>query len=77
MIQAIPVGTRVKFGCESDRIVGHVDGISIRSESHVTYEIVWWNGRARQSAWMAEREFVVDADGARAVPVGFRVARAG
>jgi hypothetical protein len=63
------VGTKVSIGGE-DRIAGIIVGISVRGESHITYEVGWWDGREYKSAWMLPQELTIET--AVELAIGFR-----
>jgi hypothetical protein len=60
MIEAIPVGSVVSIvhGPKSELIEGVVKAVCVRDGNQVTYEVVWWNGRARQVEWLMAGEVV-------------------
>ncbi|MEO1527997.1 MAG: hypothetical protein AAFX06_21405 [Planctomycetota bacterium] len=63
-VEVIPVGSTVSIG---DGIEGRITQIGI-SASGVTYEVTWWNGRTRVTAWISELEI---ENAATRQPIGF------
>lgn len=50
-----------KFG-DNDKpgVIGHINCVTIYSETHALYEIVWWDNCTRHTAWMQEWEFTTE-----------------
>ncbi len=75
-LQVTPIGTPVRFGGnDGDRIPGVVNAICVREGDHVTYEVVYWDGRTRKCEWMERRELIVEEKVAKVVRIGFGVGR--
>ncbi len=49
-LSVIPNGTQVNLSGDG-AISGVVTSICIAGESHVTYQVSWWNGRSLESKW--------------------------
>ena len=68
-INCTPIGSRVKIGTERDPIDGIVTGICLKGISEVTYEVAWWNGGNRCTAWLTPEELIADGD--ETLTIGF------
>lgn len=49
--------TKVTIG---DGIDGAIISLEITSKCAVRYQVAWWNGQERRTAWMNDDEFVVN-----------------
>ncbi len=47
-MEIFSIGSEVMIG----DFVGVVTAVTIRSNSYAIYEVAWWNGSARNSAWV-------------------------
>lgn len=70
-IVAYAIGTPVPVGPPGDRAKGVVTGVTIRGEDAVTYEVAWWAGRSRNTAWLSDYEFQPDGEPEMA-QIGFK-----
>lgn len=68
MIEAYAAGTRIKIA--TDGPVGIIIGTCIRFSDIPIYEVAWWSGGTRYTAWMTDQEFEGPAD--RKLKIGFR-----
>ena len=57
----------------ADGIAAGVLKVEIRANNYVLYEVVWWNGNARNTAWLEEAE-VAPAEGSSTATIGFAAA---
>jgi len=53
-IQIYSIGAEVKIGSDK-KIIATIQGICIR-EDNTTYDVVWWDGDQRRSAWLYSNE---------------------
>ena len=59
--------TMVRFG--TDRVLrGQILAICIRADD-ITYEVAWWEGATRHTAWLSRAEVAAD-DAAESTPLG-------
>ncbi|MGZ6045670.1 MAG: hypothetical protein ACXWNW_14170 [Isosphaeraceae bacterium] len=67
MLEVLPLGSRVSLG--DGTIPAIVTAIIIRGD-RPSYEVVWWDGRARKSEWLETSE--VKSDEVARTKIGFR-----
>lgn len=60
-------GSKVKIEGADDAVI---TAVSISAGGFVRYEVVWWNGNSRSTAWLESFE-VVAVRGTKNLPVGF------
>lgn len=71
MLRVHPVGTKVLLGNSEEHFEGRIVSISIKISSYITYEVVWWSGKTRESKYLHESEFqLVELDHAL-LDIGF------
>jgi hypothetical protein len=66
-IEVLPIGSRVALG--DGEVPGTISAVCVRGEGNVTYEVAWWNGRARIEQWLPASE--VKARAAGPLRIGF------
>ena len=57
-IEVYNIGTMVFVGNKAQRnINAEITAICIRS-NYITYEVAWWNGMTRTTAWIEQKELM-------------------
>ncbi len=69
-LEVLAIGTRVQMHFPADPIDGIVTAVCIRHYEHVTYEVVWWDGRQRKCEWLEGCELTVPGE-MNFQPIGF------
>lgn len=64
----LAIGTPVHI---ADDIKATVTTISIHDDNYVTYEVVWWDGRTRNTAWVEEFE-IAKLEHSQSTLIGFK-----
>jgi hypothetical protein len=67
-LEVIAPGTSVELSA-APRVYAVVTRVAIYEQNHVQYEVAWWNGLDRKTAWVESCEIV--ATGSSKLPVGF------
>lgn len=65
-IDIYKIGSKVKL---AEDVFGHIIGVRIEGNNHITYECSWWNGRSHDSKWFHEDE--IEANIAERQKIGF------
>lgn len=66
------IGTRVNVGTSDDKFEATVAAVCIRGVAHqVQYECVWWDGKARTTAWCDESEVTAADDKPIKLTIGY------
>lgn len=68
MIQVIKPGEHVAMSGNVDAVVVQV---CIQSQDRISYEVVWWAGNTRNTAWVSDFE-VVPKKGCDRIKIGFK-----
>jgi len=66
----LPIGAKVKLNGD-DGYEAIVQAISIRSGAAVEYEVAWWSGADRRTAWLPEWQLTI-GPGVRRQKIGFK-----
>ena len=67
-ILVFPAGTQVVIAGE---ITATIHCVSIRQDTVVSYQVVWWNGRSRHEEWVWASEVAPIFESAPKRTVGF------
>lgn len=71
MIEVFAPGSPVQvLRPDGEVIQATIDGVTIRSNSYVVYECIWWDGYQRHEAWVSAVE-VGPAKGSIKIRIGF------
>jgi len=65
LLWVLSVGTKVTI----NEVPAEVNAVSIYSDDHIEYRVVWWDGRKRVAEWVKSTE-IKDCHGLR--PIGFQ-----
>jgi hypothetical protein len=70
VVEIVPIGSFVNLVTGGEPQRAQVTAVQIRERNKVTYEVVWWSGATRSTAWVESCEVTALGDD-RPVAVGF------
>lgn len=69
-ILVLPIGSHVRVA-GPDGFDGRIMAVSVRGDYHVTYEVVWWDGRDRKAEWLEPTELSLQLHSPDKIGIGF------
>lgn len=67
MLMAFLPGSRVAVNGVEAKVIG----LTVRDDRVASYEVSWWAGRERKTAWVEACEVAATAEGSRQEQIGF------